>query len=280
MSSLRPRLRVRTLLALVALCACADAAWIFWSPRERWRRDIRDPDRSYEAIELATAGRVWGISDDLAVTELASALGDLDPTVRYHAAGGLAGFGVRAEAAAPTLIAAVRDPDVRVRGQAIFSLLERQVAPPNTVAREQAVVAAIHALADEDALVRIVAAQSLASVGHGEEALPALLRALRDDDLKIHSRKRALWSLGHMGPKAAGAIPALREVIQGARLDDPYARLMRVEAASVLARLGAVRGVLPILQDAMRDNDVGIRQTARSALSRYMNEDDPREVPE
>ena len=49
-----------------------------------------------------------------------------------------------------------------------------RLRPPDTVARDHAVGAASRALGDPDAMVRIVAAQSLASVGHGEAALPTL----------------------------------------------------------------------------------------------------------
>ena len=50
------------------------------------------------------------------------------------------------------------------------------------------------------------------------------------------------------------------------------------QAASVLTRLDAVSGVLPALQDALRDDEVGIRQTARAVLWRY--EDDRRGATE
>src|SRR5262245_32887691 len=186
MTAPRLRHRLRTLLALVALCACGSAAWVYLSPQERWRRAIRDPEtlRWYDPNEAAFTGQVWGLDDHSAVAELILALGDRDPTVRINAALGLALFGVRDEAAAPALVAATRDPEARVQSQAIFSLLHDQVAPPDTVARDQAVSAAVRALADPDKMVRMVAAQSLAEVGHGEEALPVLVGALKEYDFE------------------------------------------------------------------------------------------------
>jgi HEAT repeat protein len=186
-------------------------------------------------------GQVWGLDDQGAIAELASTLGDRDPDVRVHAAEGLAWFGGRAVAATPALIAATRDREARVRSQALFSLLDCQVTPPNTVAREQAVRAAVRALADGDAMVRMVAAQGLAEVGQGEEALPILVRGLKENDPNTHSRRRALWSLGRMGAEAAGAIPALREIILDP-VDAPDTRYLRVQAALILDRLGAEAG--------------------------------------
>jgi HEAT repeat protein len=121
-------------------------------------------------------------------------------------------------------------------------------------------------------LVRIVAAQSLAGVGHGEEALPVLVEALKDSHPETGNRRRALWSLDLMGSRADGAIPALLQVVKEGPLDDNGSRFLRVWAASILIHLGTVRETLPILRGALRDEDEWVRQSARLALERYERE--------
>jgi HEAT repeat protein len=261
-------------MALVALCSCACACVtsIYESALDGWRRDIRDPNRCEEAIWLAADGKVRGISKGVAVTELASALSDPEPAVRYYAARWLPKFGVRADAAARALIAATRDPHRKVRQQGIHSLLVRQVTEAGSVASKQAVVAATRALADHEPLVRCEAAHGLIVAGHGDEALQTLVRDLKDSHLETASRVDVVWCLSRMGTKAAGAIPALQEVLRDVPLDDLHSRMLRVEAASILVRLGVTREAMPVLQYALQDKAQHIREVvARPSTDTSMN---------
>jgi HEAT repeat protein len=228
---------------------------------------------------LAACGKVWGISKGVAVTELVSALTDSEPIVRYNAARWLPRFGVRVEAAALPLMMAARDPHPKVRRQAICALLDRQVAPPGSIARAQALGVVIRALGDSHPLVRREASKSLIAAGYGDEALPTLLRDLKDSQLKSH-RSDVVWCLSRMGTKAVGAIPALRQLLQEASLDDFPSHLLRVEAASILLRLGVEGEALTVLESALQDKAPVIRKVARQTLERHKNESDRSAMPE
>ncbi len=278
MISLRPRLRVRTLMAFVALCTCACAcvSSIYRSALDRWRREIRAPNGCAVAMSLAADGKVWGISKDVAVIELASALSAPEPAVRYYAAQWLPMFGYRAEASAPALLAATGDPHRLVRRQAIHALLDSRVTPPGSLVRERAVCAAIRALADPEAVVRYEAARRLIVAGHGDEALPRLVRDVEDRRLDTQSRVDAVRLLSVLGTKAAGAIPALQQILQEAPLNDLHSRHLRVEAASILVRLGVEREALTVLQNALQDEAPYIRGVARQAVDLHKQESDRR----
>jgi HEAT repeat protein len=152
-----------------------------------------------------------------------------------------------------------------VRQQAIHALLDRQIAPPGCAAREQAVRATIRALGDPVPGVRWEAARSLIAAGHGAEALPILVRDLEDSQLKSH-RSDTVWCLSRMGTEAAGAIPALQEALRETTENDLPSRISRVEAASILVRLGVEGEALAVLQKALDDQVPYIQRIARQAL--------------
>jgi HEAT repeat protein len=126
----------------------------------------------------------------------------------------------------------------------------------------------IAALSDEDADVRLVAAQRLR--GHGPEAAKrarALIVALKDEHAGV--RREAAESLYWMGP---GSGPALI----GA-LNDPNPRV-RAGAALALGDVGAIMGVQrerepgeadavrPLLTHLLSDEDVEVRRNAARTL--------------
>jgi HEAT repeat protein len=227
-------------------------------------------------MSLAADGEVWGVSKGVAASELVSALSDPEPAVRYYAAQLLPRFGVPAESAAPALIAATRDPHRKVRQQVIRTLLLHQVKRPGSIVREQAVGVAIRALADPELSVRYAAARGLIAVGNGDEALPTLVRDLEDTHLTTASRVDAVWCLSLMGTKAAGAISALQQILQEAPRDDLHSRMLRVESASILVRLGVEKDALTVLQNYSQDKAPHIQKVARQALERHERESDRR----
>lgn len=67
-------------------------------------------------------------------------------------------------------------------------------------------------LADPEPAVRIAAAEALCQVDRKEEVLPVLAASLKSDNLPV--RVQALNVLEYMGPEAAGALPAIKEMMQ------------------------------------------------------------------
>src|SRR5262245_11249736 len=113
-----------------------------------------------------------------------------------------------------------------------------------------AVPALIKALTDEDAQVRSQAAAALGEIGkEARPAVPALLKALNDPAV----RARAVSALGSISPERATA-PALIEAIKNPAT--------RASAMTVLAlgRFGpAAKAAVPALIDAVKDKDRGSR---------------------
>lgn len=88
----------------------------------------------------------------------------------------------------------------------------RFIYAESAVARENLPVF-IRALNDEEARVRLCAAQMLGRIGpDAREAVPALIRAL--DDESVEMRFTAANALGNLGPAASQAVPALEEALK------------------------------------------------------------------
>lgn len=107
--------------------------------------------------------------------------------------------------------------------------------------------------------------------GLRERAIPPLLAALRETDLKVHFRLAAV--LGKMG---YAAVAPLVEANQGSR--DTYVRVFTLYA------LGKVRDprvleAFPVLFAALDDPEAEVRDTAARALGKVCEHLDPARVP-
>jgi HEAT repeat protein len=174
---------------------------------------------------------------------------------------GLAFWGIAAVVAAiagvwhPGARYSLTDPNPAVRAAAVREL-ERD-------GNEQLL---IDRLKDEDADVRLLAAQRLGGPGTNAAALAALVGALKDEHAGV--RREAAWSLGESGP---GAWPHLRDALCD---EDP-----RVRAGAALALSDAYRhkevhpwpsqeskALVPILNELVNDPDPEVRRNAEAAL--------------
>jgi HEAT repeat protein len=99
-----------------------------------------------------------------------------------------------------------------------------------------------------------------ATLAHGKP-VSYWVQALRDPDVRV--RKRAVASLGNVGPADPAAMPALMQAVS-----DRNAKV-RGEAILALLKLGpAAKDAIPVLTQAQRDPDAQVRNYATKALER------------
>src|SRR5258707_13524566 len=100
---------------------------------------------------------------------------------------------------------ALQDPDAQTRREAAGALaaLKAKAAVPELIT----------ALKDKDDEIRAKAAEALWSIGsNSKDAIPALTAALKDKSAAV--RLSAAGALGEMAPEAQTAIPALRDILK------------------------------------------------------------------
>ena len=117
--------------------------------------------------------------------------------------------------------------------------------------REQKVERLIKELQDQD--VRVHAAWTLGSIGL-VDAVPDLIKLLRDQDAGGFVRAIAAWALGSIG--SADAVPALTQALQ-----DPE---VRGDATEALVQIG--KDAVPALVQALQDQNEYVRLHAAWAL--------------
>lgn len=225
----RIRLRLRTLLALVACLAFGLWAWVtYLSPFHRWHRTIRSDNESiarWEAARRGIAGKVSGVDRDEAIAALCTALYDESPRVRETAATTLKDAGPSARSAVPYLVRAMKDNNSTVRWKAAESL-GLIVAASDDEARAIAAPALLGALEDRSPTVRIAAAFSLALMDRGEPAVPIMEAAIREGrDIA----GMAQLGLGLCGSREDVAVEALARAASGSY----YARIRQASIAAL-----------------------------------------------
>jgi HEAT repeat protein len=137
-----------------------------------------------------------------AVPALMEALKNPDREVRRQAAWAMKRLGPASRIAVPTLIPALKDPDPRVRKGAALAL--------GSLEAEEAIPALMEALKDNHLVFCRLVASALAEIGPA--AVPPLTAALTDPDKYL--RREAAWALGQIGPDARTAVPALLQALR------------------------------------------------------------------
>ena len=159
------------------------------------------------------------------------------------------------------LALALSDPDDQVRFWAAVAL--GHIGPPAAPA-----IPALTERIKQDPLwtIRAESVQAVArAVSTGEEALPAILAALADEDEQVQSKGAyALGQVEHWGP---GAVPALTKLLEDERT------WVRARAAESLSRVGPpAKAAAPALKKLADDDDAHVRLSARDALAKILNE--------
>jgi HEAT repeat protein len=199
----RPRLRMRTLLGLVALVGLGmGLAREYWSPNRVWRRAVRSSDRTRQARgwQQASQGSIDGLTPEQTRDELIAATGDRDPEVRQQALWWLRQVDKKPGERLPLYVGLLKDPGIYVRCGAVEAVGEA---------------------------VRM-------SRSGRELAEPALLALIDDPD--PWTRKRVLGALGDVVRLDESPNDPLLDVV-ARKLDDPDDTVW-LEAAYVLSRSG------------------------------------------
>jgi len=159
------------------------------------------------------------------------------PAPRVAAAGALASFGPKAEAAIPSLVSLLADVDSGLASASASALGKIGTFSAPAV---KALVTSVGRARKDGGAVQACAAEALGRIGRDAQAIgappiatdavPALTRALGDESPEL--RRDAAAALGWLGEKARAQLPALK-----ARLADPDAAV-KLAAATSCARLG------------------------------------------
>ena len=171
---------------------------------------------------------------------------DKQPGVRSRAADALGK--IRDERAAPPLIKALHDPDLKVRRTAANAL--------GWIKHKRAVPHLLKLLQDPDADLRKEAVAALGKIGD-ESTAPQLLKALDDSDWPV--KAKAAEALGQI--KHQRAVSRLLDALQHPRSD------VRFNAAWALGEIGNV-STIPHLVKALQDEDPSVSTRAADALGK------------
>lgn len=257
-----------------------------------------------EIGRILRASRPSEIDEDMkmAAPALAGSLADDDAAVRVSAAEALGKIGPASETAVEALLQSVKkDESPVVRAAAALALGEIKAGSP------QAIDALVKKLKDDHPNVRSCAAIALGRIGPAaQESVPALIKILeKDPDGPF--RAQAALALGSVAALPAKTIPTLilalkdRDVEvkkascrglanfgpQAAKAGDPLSELIRKDpdpsvkvcAAYALGRINPEsKEVVPLLVDALKNGDAGVRALAAEALGQVYQTKDA--VPE
>lgn len=198
--------------------------------------DLKTADEKTKVEVLDQLGASKGATTAAGVKPIEELLKDPSALVRSHAALALGQIGAAAKDSVPALAELVKDTDDNVRRSAVRAIMSIHPGP--------AVMIPIctRLLEDPDPAIRARILNAIAE--RGEEAVPALIEALKDE-------KAAYWALlilRDIGPAAKGAVPAIAE-----KLKDKKAEIRR-EAALTLGAMGdAATPVVPQIAALLSD---------------------------
>ena len=214
-----------------------------------------NPDvRSGAVKELAESG------ESTAVAPLITALQDESESVRGCALQGLKDIG---PPAVPLLIAALKNPDRRVRRKA-SCVIDDIGYELKEVGDFQAVEPLIAALKDPTSVVRSHSVTALGKIG-GAQALPAVKSALKTEAVRsaldIGVCYRAIEALHRLGETAA------EHLTHALKHQD---KLIRRKTATLLGKTGEA-GAVDLLIIALKDEHPRVRSKAAHALGRIGN---------
>ncbi len=163
----------------------------------------------------------------------------------------------------PLLLAALDDPDFKIRLRAVQSMEQLGLFSSEEMVERfssEVIEALLKVLFDHDFNVRYAAAQNLRQLGRiSSEVITALLNSLCENDARL--RLWAAESLGQLGQASDRVITALLSSLGD---DDPDVRCAAVESLGQLGQ--ASDRVITALLDSLRSRDISLRYHAAHSL--------------
>jgi len=205
-------------------------------------------------VRVKVAEALWKVEKPAARTllpALLEALTDKDQTARANAANVIGQLGPAAKSAVPNLAKLLQDKDLTVRVEAALALGE--IGP----AAKAAVPALLETLKSPE--VVFLEPFVLGTLGKiGADAVPDLKATLTAKEYR--QRRGAAYALGLIGPPAADAVKPLGKMLQAPEAD------LRSLAARALGKIGKdAEETLPLLQELLADKEPGPRIQAAAA---------------
>lgn len=254
-------MRIGSTTALCALWACtlmlvaAPAPAAAETETEEWMRGLHDRSVDVRRNAANSVGNAGATGRDTTPRLLEMLASETDPGLRESVvrAVGLASKGMPG---APQALARVlrEDPTAAVRKRAAEALAELAEAP------ESALPALGAALADADRDVRRAATAAMGAYkGSTAEAVPWLVKALADPE----TMGTAANALGRLGPGAAPAVPALRQLV-AAQASEGWSRRQAVRSLGLIGN--AAQAAAPECLHLLTGDDPETRVEAAIAL--------------
>ena len=209
---------------------------------------LQDP--SWE-VRQATAEALGGINSAKSIPGLIKALKDKHQAVRLAVAKALGQL--RTHAVLNALLKLLDDPSWEVRRESVSSMAKFGPKASGYFAK---------ALENDSLVVRKIASRILAEIGT-EEAVPALMKALYDKDISV--RERVVIALGRI--QKGDSVVTLMYAL------DDKAPLVRLAAVQVLIDVGT-RATLHLLNKALKDSELIIRQRAQLAIQQILQREE------
>jgi HEAT repeat protein len=211
---------------------------------------LRDSDWRVRARAAQVLARVAADTPvDAAAAELAHAVTDRDPVVRYYAAEALTGIGANAVAPLMEALRTPRDQDKERAARVLWRIGKPAVEPLIVFVQDRGT----------SGEMRAVAAHALGVIAD-PRATEALIQLLRDE--RYYVRDEAAFALGQMG---TGAID---QIIEMSNSGTPSTREAAIQA---LGHFNSPRAVSR-LQEACADHTPAVRLAAVSALGQTGSE--------
>jgi HEAT repeat protein len=185
-----------------------------------------------------------------------------DENAHSEAAILLGGMGPRAKVIVPSLIKKLEGNDTKVWGSVLNILAD---FGPDAQAAVPAILRCLEAKPDDG--FRGSVFRTLGRIGPGaREAVPVLLKTVKDP--KASERTGAFYALGDMGTGTKEVVAVLSEVLTGRQAAQSDQYFTRYLAARTLGRFGpAAKAAVPLLKEALVDEDSMVRVGATSALA-------------
>lgn len=217
---------------------------------------VADPNSPNRVIAADTLGRLEA-GTPAAVGALGEAARDPSEAMRHAALRALARIGLPAEAVMPVVLEQLATGDVKTRQLAARVLGNIEYLE---IEAEDALVAA---LADSEPAVQAAALAALVQVGAElpEGSIAKLTGFLTN--LDADARADAILALGQLGPRAAGAFPAIEKALADKSSE------IRHSAVWALGQIGEeqeARAVPPLMAVLEGDPDADVRAQAAWAL--------------